>query len=238
MVELKDLFECKGYPHYFISKEGKVYSSYVVGGQGRYDNSKLHELKYSIDKYGYRRVVLSYFGKRKYIHIHTLMAKTFIRDLKQGEVINHLDGNKQNNNLDNLEITTVKENVIHAHRNGLCKFDIKVDVKAKDVLYHFNSMEECMRVFPILSKCYLNQLRNNEILFSNVCFVKDEPHKRIGKISCYWNGSKIMAFNTMQDADKYFNKKRGTVSSTFNSTRRYEINKFHVSFPNVSTIEN
>lgn len=51
--------------------------------------------------------------------VHRLMAKTFLRELKKGEQVNHIDGNKLNNQLYNLEIVTAKQNQQHALKNGL-----------------------------------------------------------------------------------------------------------------------
>lgn len=51
--------------------------------------------------------------------VHRLVAKSFISEIPEGMVVNHKDGNKLNNSVDNLEIITHSENVIHAYRNGL-----------------------------------------------------------------------------------------------------------------------
>lgn len=53
--------------------------------------------------------------------VHRLVAKSFISEIPEGMVVNHKDGNKLNNSVDNLEIITHSENVIHAYRNGLIK---------------------------------------------------------------------------------------------------------------------
>lgn len=49
------------------------------------------------------------------------MAKYFLGKRPDGYAINHIDGNKQNNSIDNLEYVTYKENIAHADKNGLRK---------------------------------------------------------------------------------------------------------------------
>ena len=51
--------------------------------------------------------------------IHTLVAKAFLPNPNEKKFVNHIDGNKQNNIVDNLELVTSKENVNHAIRTGL-----------------------------------------------------------------------------------------------------------------------
>ena len=58
-------------------------------------------------------------GVSKYVH--RIIATTFLGEIPKGFNINHKDGNKSNNNLDNLEIVSFSENIKHAYRNGLIK---------------------------------------------------------------------------------------------------------------------
>jgi hypothetical protein len=61
---------------------------------------------------GYQNLILN--GRQEYLH--RLIAKTFISDIPKGWHVNHLDNNKLNNELSNLEICTPKDNSIHAHQ--------------------------------------------------------------------------------------------------------------------------
>lgn len=102
---------------YEISNLGRLRSYYAKNGR-LVNTSKL--IKGKLDKDGYREVALSKNGKVKYTRIHRLVAEAFI----DGDIsleINHKDGDKLNNTVDNLEWVTTKENIQHAHKTGLHK---------------------------------------------------------------------------------------------------------------------
>ncbi|MDN8875546.1 HNH endonuclease, partial [Staphylococcus aureus] len=60
-------------------------------------------------------------GQMKQHRIHRLIMLTFTNKPQDKNVINHIDGDKTNNTLDNLEWCTARENTIHAYRTGLAK---------------------------------------------------------------------------------------------------------------------
>lgn len=67
----------------------------------------------------YVRVVLHLNNKGKSSRVHRLVAKAFIPNPENKPFINHIDGNKHNNLVSNLEWCTQSENVIHSYANGL-----------------------------------------------------------------------------------------------------------------------
>ena len=103
--------QIKKYPDYFVTKEGLVFSS----------KTNIY-LKFSYDKQGYQRVGL-YTGnyKSKTIKVHRLVAETFIENTENKTDVNHIDGNKSNNNVYNLEWCTRSENIKHSFKIGLSK---------------------------------------------------------------------------------------------------------------------
>lgn len=68
---------------------------------------------------GYVMVTLCKDSKPFNASVHRLIAEAFIPNPENKETINHIDGNKQNNSIDNLEWATQRENNIHAYRTGL-----------------------------------------------------------------------------------------------------------------------
>ena len=100
----------EGYENYFVSNLGKV----------KRDGIELHP---SIDNTGYMRIGLNKFSgeysEQKKFLLHRLVAETFISNPENKPEVNHIDGNKQNNCVSNLEWVTRCENVRHASKNGL-----------------------------------------------------------------------------------------------------------------------
>lgn len=81
-------------------------------------SSKKSNLKCFFSK-GYCMVDLSINGKRSRKTIHQLVARAFIENFEYGDVINHIDGNKTNNNIQNLEKSSYSANNTHAYQTGI-----------------------------------------------------------------------------------------------------------------------
>ena len=81
--------------------------------------SKEKKLKPYNNGYGYMLVDMRKNGKRYMRLVHRLVADAFIPNPNNLPQINHKDGNKSNNCIDNLEWCTYKQNIIHSWKNGL-----------------------------------------------------------------------------------------------------------------------
>lgn len=80
-------------------------------------------LKPSKDENGYLLVRISKNGHTKRVFVHRLVAEAFIENPDHKPTVNHIDGDKTNNSVDNLEWATYKENRDHAVRTGLLDLD-------------------------------------------------------------------------------------------------------------------
>lgn len=95
---------------------------YKISSLGEIKNlkhKKEKEVKQVLQKTGYLKVILIKDKKPKAFYVHRLVAQAFIPNIENKSQVNHKDGNKQNNNINNLEWNTPKENVKHAYKNGL-----------------------------------------------------------------------------------------------------------------------
>ena len=99
-------FEESDRQNYYVSKFGNFYS------QSKSNPKKIKKMKLVPDGQGYLRTNVN--GKTTNVHI--VVAETFIRPRKPGEVVNHLNPecDRTINNVENLEITTQSNNLKHA----------------------------------------------------------------------------------------------------------------------------
>lgn len=112
----RKIFTNNGGTSYYISKSGKCISK----------KKNIHELKVYITDHGYEYVKFSNVidGKKKTTakFLHRLVAEAYIPNPEHKPEVNHKDGNKSNNALNNLEWVTSYENKKHAKENNLVHY--------------------------------------------------------------------------------------------------------------------
>lgn len=116
---------------------------------------------------GYLTAALSKGGRTINVQVHTMVAEAFIPNPNHFKIVNHIDGDKTNNNVNNLEWCSYRGNNIHSTWIGINRQAIKV------------MCVEDGKVFPSLSECnrYYNLKNPNT---SDVLSLTGYPHPKLG----------------------------------------------------------
>ncbi len=203
----------KGYKYYQASNFGRIKSiartvTFSRGGL-RYKPEKI--LKTHISD-GYKQLaIFRHFKEQKPIEfkrsVHQLVALAFLKRNSEKTQINHIDGNKLNNNVNNLEWVTHSENTKHAYRIGLQNskhIETPIIQYSSDnkKIREFRSQAEAARHTGINFRTINNSLRG--ICKSRNGFVWKYKNKPIKKkvIQYSLNGKKIKEYKSQNEAAK------------------------------------
>ena len=122
------------------TKNNNKFSDYKINKQGIIINKKNIILMQSIHS-GYNRIGLKNDdGKTISLYVHKLIGQTFLDNPNDYEIINHIDENKLNNNIENLEWVTHAQNIIHSCGKKVNKINMKTD----KILKTYNSINEAV----------------------------------------------------------------------------------------------
>ena len=159
IIDYENLYQC--------SNLGRIKSL----GNGDSNNSKERILKQGINKKGYCVVVLCKEGKCKSHLVHRIVATAFISNIENKPHIDHIDTNKQNNNVNNLRWVTQKQNcnnpitkdklskalkgkiVSQEHKNKLSKPILQLSKRGNIILRKWDSLSQVERELGI---CHSN----------------------------------------------------------------------------------
>lgn len=120
---------------YEVSSLGNVRTKDREGARGH--SIKGHILTQRDNSNGYLRCDININGKTKSHLVHKLVAEKFIPNPDNKPFVNHIDGNKHNNSVDNLEWCTRSENEKHAWKTGL-----KHDIATKGELHGMHKLSK------------------------------------------------------------------------------------------------
>ena len=188
----------------------KNWENYTIDEFGNVRNIKTQKyLKGALNGKGYLRVELHNNKKIKKFFIHRLVAEYFISNPLNKEQVNHKDGNKLNNNVENLEWVTNQENSNHAWKYGL-----KVGCKGeKNPLYGTHLKEETKIKIS-------NTLKGKMVGYKHPMYGKtysDSPNAI--KIICLNN---LKIFGSIKEASEYAGLKRAAnISACCKGKRNY-----------------
>ena len=127
-------FRVPGYNNYAISLAGDVVNIYT-------GNSLKPFFLYGYPTVNVKSPTCLTFSQLK---IHVAVAKTFIENPDNKDLVNHIDGNKSNHSINNLEWVTASENVNHAIRSGLFKINKPCMIRdiENDEIHYFESIAD------------------------------------------------------------------------------------------------
>ena len=189
-----------GYNNYLVSENGEVYSI----KSKKYIKPRINENNYLI-------IDLYKNNTRKTYKLHRLVAQAFLDNPDNLPQVNHLDGNKLNNNISNLEWCTASQNTKHAWKLGLKenvrsklkeigKINIKYAQKAR-IKHLDDNLKE------LFDDIFINKMSNKDIckkykLFTS--YVSQIKNKRTLKVAI----SEYQQSNLFQAWDSYFNNSK------------------------------
>lgn len=193
----------------------------VVGYEGLYQVSNLGRIKSSSKiltqnngHSGYLTKTLFKKGKYKTFYVHKIVANSWIGESGwkiNGLEINHIDGNKRNNNINNLELVTRRENMKHGYRVGLINNNRKVYQYSSNGVYEreFDSLKEAAsyhnsnKISHIADIC---SLKGNRKFFHGHTFRYfktdkiDIPKRVFKKVLSFKDGILIKEYSSAKEA--------------------------------------
>jgi hypothetical protein len=101
------------FPDYEVSSDGKIRRF-----RDGHSYPKGYVLKQRLNSMGYFCVMPCLYGVPKAARVHRLVAEAFLGPCPEGHVVNHRDGNRQNNSITNLEYCTRSQDIAHAYAIG------------------------------------------------------------------------------------------------------------------------
>ena len=133
-------------------------------------NGEYHRLSQFVDNLGYYQTCFTINGKRKYVRVHRLIAETLIPNPNNLPMVNHIDGNKLNNNSSNLEWCDNSYNTQDGYNRGAYlstnRCPLLVFDRDTQEEFIFRSIRECAESLHLNRKT-ISAILNGEKRFNN-----------------------------------------------------------------------
>ena len=154
-----------------MDKWQKINKNYMISTSG--DIKRIgREVNHCVrNKNGYLVTDLYEDGKRTTVRVHRAVAEAFIPNPENKPEVNHKDGNKMNNRVENLEWVTKSENALHAYKTGLMKPSSNIGRKGKPF-----RIVETGEVFSTLMECE-KAINGNNRHISDCLHGKQKTHR-------------------------------------------------------------
>lgn len=158
----------KNYPGYEVSSFGRIRTknkiSYTKKHGERHWKDRILKLR-GCSPCGNRIILWNKEGKREFL-VARLVAFTFLNeDINDNKItVNHIDGNRFNNNIKNLELISLKENIQHGFRTGLynkCQKKVKITNKVTGTIIYPSSLSEGSAIINQNRKYLSQKIINN-----------------------------------------------------------------------------
>ena len=187
-----------------LNEEWKdIQYGYKISNQGRVKNPQGKILGGSTHKDSYRFVTI----KGKQIPIHRIVAENFIENKYDKPFVNHKDGNKMNNSVDNLEWVTQQENIQHSYKNKLQPSTVKTykgkftDEQRQQIKDEYNNTDISRRQLA---------LRYN-VSHTCICDIINDKYKYADKVNTYEEVARPLVDTLNELRDMWFREEDETV---------------------------
>lgn len=139
-------------------------NNYEISDEGFVRNKTTkHVLGFNTNSIGYERVVLTYGNVPRKYFIHRLVAKYFIPNPLHLSEVNHIDGDKTNNKVSNLEWCSRADNEHHARRTGFKEYK-PYSVEYEDGrIEHYEFKSELARKLNVTIHCIKGYLHRESL---------------------------------------------------------------------------
>jgi hypothetical protein len=167
-----------------IWKKVESIGDYEISNFGKFRNAKTKFiLKGNKLKNGYIQVDSWYKQSRKHHLLHRLIALSFIENPLNKPCVNHINGIKDDNRIENLEWVTQSENIIHSYKTGLSRNSEKQRAKAS-LNGRINGIKSCAKpILDIFNNVYYISLKDMETKLNiNYSTIKIRIKKGIYKL--------------------------------------------------------
>ena len=187
-----------------LNEEWKdIQYGYKISNQGRVKNPQGKILGGSTHKDSYRFVTI----KGKQIPIHRIVAENFIENKYDKPFVNHKDGNKMNNSVDNLEWVTQQENIQHSYKNKLQPSTVKIykgkftDEQRQQIKDEHNNTDISRRQLAL----------KYNVSHTCICDIINDKYKYADKVNTYEEVARPLVDTLNELRDMWFREEDETV---------------------------